>query len=171
LQLQDQKLFASNAISTAVDRALNAAHPGTNRRPAEVLGAIRDMARRRRQAIAAADKAAARLARQTAKERAQILRKWFDLMMAIRRSGPTDDREQASARESKGEYRLCRSFIEWFGEEASGIYGDTSRARHGQSASSSPRSRSASARRSRREFRGMDHPKCGTRSLPAARWC
>src|SRR5262249_35129899 len=63
----------------------------------------------------------------TAKERAVILRKWFDLMMANQ-----DDlaaimtAEQGKPlTESKGEIAYAASFIEWFAEEGKRIYGDT----------------------------------------------
>src|SRR5690606_35398295 len=63
----------------------------------------------------------------TAKERAKILRKWADLMMENQ-----DDlavlmtAEQGKPlAESKGEVAYAASFLEWFGEEAKRIYGDT----------------------------------------------
>ena len=63
----------------------------------------------------------------TGKARANIMRKWFDLMMANQ-----DDlaiimtAEQGKPlAESKGEIAYAASFIEWFGEEAKRIYGET----------------------------------------------
>jgi succinate-semialdehyde dehydrogenase/glutarate-semialdehyde dehydrogenase len=65
-------------------------------------------------------------ARKTAKERAVILRRWFDLMMANQ-----DDlavimtAEQGKPlAESKGEIAYAASFIEWFAEEGKRLYGD-----------------------------------------------
>jgi succinate-semialdehyde dehydrogenase/glutarate-semialdehyde dehydrogenase len=61
-----------------------------------------------------------------AKERAVILRKWFDLMMANQ-----DDlavlmtvEQGKPLAESKGEIAYGASFIEWFAEEGKRIYGD-----------------------------------------------
>ena len=63
----------------------------------------------------------------TGKERAVLLRKWFDLIVAN-----ADDlamimtMEQGKPlAESKAEIVYSASFIEWFGEEAKRVYGDT----------------------------------------------
>jgi succinate-semialdehyde dehydrogenase/glutarate-semialdehyde dehydrogenase len=62
----------------------------------------------------------------TAKTRAQLLRRWFDLILAHR-----DDlavimvREQGKPlAEARGEIDYAASFIEWFAEEARRVYGD-----------------------------------------------
>ncbi|MTH62754.1 NAD-dependent succinate-semialdehyde dehydrogenase [Paracoccus shanxieyensis] len=80
-----------------------------------------------RRAIAAADDAMKGWAARTAKERAQIMRKWFDLMMENQ-----DDLARILTAEmgkplaeAKGEIAYGASFIEWFGEEAKRIYGET----------------------------------------------
>jgi len=79
-----------------------------------------------RRAIEAAHAALPAWARKTAKERAVILRRWFDLMMANQ-----DDlavimtAEQGKPlAESKGEIAYAASFIEWFAEEGKRLYGD-----------------------------------------------
>ena len=79
-----------------------------------------------RRAIEAAQAALPAWARKTAKERAVILRRWFDLMM-----GNQDDlavimtAEQGKPlAESKGEIAYAGSFIEWFAEEGKRLYGD-----------------------------------------------
>ena len=79
-----------------------------------------------RRAIEAAKAAMPAWARKTAKERAVILRKWYELMLAN-----TDDlatlmtAEQGKPlAESKGEIAYAASFIEWFGEEGKRVYGD-----------------------------------------------
>src|SRR5437764_2056506 len=63
----------------------------------------------------------------TGKERAAILRRWFDLMMANQDDlGAIMTAEQGKPlAEAKGEIAYAASFIEWFGEEAKRIYGDT----------------------------------------------
>ena len=66
-------------------------------------------------------------AARTGKERAQVLRKWFDLMMANQ-----DDLARILTAEmgkplaeAKGEIAYGASYIEWFGEEAKRVYGET----------------------------------------------
>src|SRR5436190_985348 len=62
----------------------------------------------------------------TAKERAQVLRKWFDLMMANQEDLAiimTSEQGKPLA-ESRGEVAYGASFIEWFAEEGKRIYGD-----------------------------------------------
>ena len=63
----------------------------------------------------------------SAKERASILRRWFDLMVAN-----ADDlaalmtAEQGKPlAEAKGEALYAASFVEWFAEEAKRVYGET----------------------------------------------
>ncbi len=80
-----------------------------------------------RRAIEAADKALPAWRALTAKERANKLRKWFDLMIANQ-----DDlarlmtiEQGKPLAEAKGEIAYAASFLEWFGEEAKRIYGDT----------------------------------------------
>ena len=79
-----------------------------------------------RRAIEAASKAFPAWAAKTAKERAAILRRWHDLMLAN-----VDDlavlmtAEQGKPlAESKAEIAYAASFIEWFAEEGKRVYGD-----------------------------------------------
>jgi succinate-semialdehyde dehydrogenase/glutarate-semialdehyde dehydrogenase len=80
-----------------------------------------------RRAIAAAEEAQKAWAKKTAKERANILRKWFNLMM----ENQEDLAEIMTAEqgkplaESRGEIAYGASFIEFFAEEAKRIYGET----------------------------------------------
>jgi succinate-semialdehyde dehydrogenase / glutarate-semialdehyde dehydrogenase len=78
-------------------------------------------------AIAAAEVAMKDWAARTAKERANILRKWFDLMMANQEDlGLILTAEMGKPlAEAKGEVAYGASFIEWFAEEAKRIYGET----------------------------------------------
>src|SRR5262249_41167894 len=80
-----------------------------------------------RQAIEAADKALPGWRGKTAKERAQILGKWFDLMMANQEDlAILMTAEQGKPMtESRGEIAYAAAFIEWFGEEGKRVYGDT----------------------------------------------
>ncbi|QET06767.1 NAD-dependent succinate-semialdehyde dehydrogenase [Cupriavidus pauculus] len=77
-------------------------------------------------AIASAEIAQKSWAAKTGKERAVILRRWFDLMIAN-----TDDlaylmtREQGKPlAEARGEIAYAASFIEWFAEEAKRVDGE-----------------------------------------------
>ncbi|MEV4936008.1 NAD-dependent succinate-semialdehyde dehydrogenase [Sphingobium sp. LMA1-1-1.1] len=77
-------------------------------------------------AIAAADRAMPAWAARTAKDRAQVLRAWFDLIMAHQDVlARILTREQGKPlAEAKGEIAYAASFIEWFAEEAKRIYGE-----------------------------------------------
>jgi len=130
MQLRDEKLFRQQAYVDG--KWIDALNRGTikvdNPATGDVLGTVPRMgAEETRLAIDAANKALPAWRAKTAKERAQILRKWFDLMMANQ-----DDLAQLMTAEqgkplaeSKGEIAYAASFIEWFGEEGKRIYGDT----------------------------------------------
>ncbi|MEL7139736.1 MAG: aldehyde dehydrogenase family protein, partial [Pseudomonadota bacterium] len=78
-------------------------------------------------AIEAAYRAQPAWAAKTAKERAAILRRWFELMMEYQDDlGRLLTAEQGKPlAEAKGEIAYGASFIEWFAEEAKRIYGET----------------------------------------------
>jgi succinate-semialdehyde dehydrogenase / glutarate-semialdehyde dehydrogenase len=93
----------------------------------KVIGTVPNLgAAETRRAIEAADKALPDWRARTAKERAQILRKWFDLMMANQEDlAVLMTIEQGKPLfESRGEIAYAASFIEWFGEEGKRAYGD-----------------------------------------------
>jgi succinate-semialdehyde dehydrogenase / glutarate-semialdehyde dehydrogenase len=80
-----------------------------------------------RLAIEAAAHAFPAWRKKTAKERAVVLRRWFDLML-----GNQEDlarlmtlEQGKPIGESRGEVAYAASFLEWFGEEAKRVYGDT----------------------------------------------
>ncbi|MCA0392562.1 MAG: NAD-dependent succinate-semialdehyde dehydrogenase [Proteobacteria bacterium] len=93
-----------------------------------VLGTVPDMgATETRRAIDAAHAAFPAWSRRTAKERALLLRRLYELMLQHQ-----DDlavlmtAEQGKPlAEAKGEIAYSASFLEWFGEEAKRMYGDT----------------------------------------------
>ncbi|EOE3503236.1 NADP-dependent succinate-semialdehyde dehydrogenase [Pseudomonas aeruginosa] len=130
MQLKDAKLFRQQAY---VDGAWVDADNGqtikvNNPATGEIIGSVPKMgAAETRRAIEAADKALPAWRALTAKERANKLRRWFDLMienqddlarlMTIEQGKPLA--------EAKGEIAYAASFLEWFGEEAKRIYGDT----------------------------------------------
>ncbi len=78
-------------------------------------------------AIAAAAVAQKEWAARTGKERAAVLRKWFDLMMANQDDlGMILTAEMGKPlAEAKGEIAYGASFVEWFAEEAKRVYGET----------------------------------------------
>ena len=80
-----------------------------------------------REAIDAAARAFPEWRRRTAKERAVVLRRWFDLMMQHQEDlARLMTMEQGKpVTESRGEVAYAASFLEWFGEEAKRVYGDT----------------------------------------------
>jgi len=129
MQLNDTTLFRQRACVggawiDAVDGATVAVHDPAS---GERIGTVPDM--READAAAAIEAAHAALAGwkgRTAKERAAVLRRWFELILQHE-----DDlaaimtREQGKPlQEARGEVRYAASFIEWFGEEAKRLYGD-----------------------------------------------
>ncbi len=80
-----------------------------------------------RRAIEAAERAQVSWRQVPAKERAAILRKWFNLMMDAQEDLAqilTTEQGKPLA-EARGEIAYGASYIEWFAEEAKRIYGDT----------------------------------------------
>ena len=100
----------------------------TNPATGEVIGHVPKLGQAEAtQAIADANAAWPAWRKKTAKERATILKKWFDLMIAN-----ADDlalimtSEQGKPlAEARGEILYAASFIEWFAEEGKRVYGDT----------------------------------------------
>jgi succinate-semialdehyde dehydrogenase / glutarate-semialdehyde dehydrogenase len=93
----------------------------------ELLGTVPDMgAAEARRAIDAAHAALAGWSKKTAAERARLMRKWFDLMMAhVEDLAVIMTAEQGKPlAESRGEIAYAASFIEWFAEEGKRLYGD-----------------------------------------------
>ena len=78
-------------------------------------------------AIEAAKDAFADWSRRPAKERSNLMRGWYDLIMAnVDDLGALMTAEQGKPlAEAKGEVAYAASFIEWFAEEAKRVYGDT----------------------------------------------
>jgi len=102
--------------------------PVTNPANGKALGTVPRMgAAETRRAIAAADAALPAWRARPAKERSNLLRKWFDLMLAhqddLARIMTAEQGKPLA--ESRGEVAYGASFIEWFAEEAKRIYGDT----------------------------------------------
>lgn len=130
LKLNDPSLLRSACLIdgawVAADRGatLTVSNPATG---AELTTVPNMGASETRRAIAAADTAWPAWRSRTAKERATILRKWFDLMMANQEDLAvimTAEQGKPLA-ESRGEIAYAASFIEWFAEEGKRVYGDT----------------------------------------------
>ena len=99
----------------------------TNPATLKKMGSIPNMgAAETRRAIAAAAAALPAWRARTAKERAIILRRWFDLMTENQEDLATlmTAEQGKPLAESKTEILYAASFIEWFGEEAKRLYGD-----------------------------------------------
>ncbi|MEM1143530.1 MAG: NAD-dependent succinate-semialdehyde dehydrogenase [Pseudomonadota bacterium] len=79
-----------------------------------------------RRAIEAADNAMSAWKTRSAKERSQVLRKWFDLIMANQEDlAALMTAEQGKPiAESRGEVAYGAAFVEWFAEEGKRLYGD-----------------------------------------------
>ena len=94
----------------------------------DVIAQVADFSRAETaRAIDAAERARADWAARTAKERAQVLRRWHDLMMENADDLATILTAEMGKplAEAKGEILYGASFIEWFGEEAKRLYGET----------------------------------------------
>ena len=127
--IKDPKLFRQQAYVDGawIDADSGGTIPVDNPATGDVVGTVPKLgASETRRAIAAAEAALPAWRAKTAKERAQILRRWFDLMMANQEDLAiimTSEQGKPLA-ESKGEIAYAASFIEWFGEEGKRTYGD-----------------------------------------------
>jgi len=130
MQLNDPTLFRQQAFIDGQWRDALSGEVITVTNPAndQRLGSVPKMgAEETHEAIDAANRALPAWRALTAKERATILRRWFDLIMANQ-----DDLARVMTleqgkplAEAKGEIGYAASFIEWFAEEGKRVYGDT----------------------------------------------
>ncbi len=129
MQLNDPRLLRQQAYINGewLDAANGATLPVTDPATGEEIAAVADIdAAGTRTAINAAEKALPGWKAKTAKERAALLHRWYELIVAAK-----DDlavimtREQGKPLfESAGEVLYGASFIQWFAEEGKRIYGD-----------------------------------------------
>ena len=130
MQLSDPKLLRHQCY---VDGKWTPANSGetfdvTNPATGAVIASVPSFgADETRAAIAAAEKAYPAWRAKTGKERAALLRKWFELIIEA-----TEDLAQLMTAEqgkplieARGEVVYGASFVEWFSEEAKRVYGDT----------------------------------------------
>jgi succinate-semialdehyde dehydrogenase / glutarate-semialdehyde dehydrogenase len=129
-ELKDPRLFREACyvdgawIHAKSGHTIGVDNPATG----EVIGRVPNLgAAETRQAIEAANRAFPEWSKKTAKERATVLRRWFDLMMANQEDlAKLMTIEQGKPlTESQGEVAYAAAFLEWFGEEAKRVYGDT----------------------------------------------
>src|ERR1700758_1779897 len=130
VELKDMQLFREACYVDG--KWVQAAGGGTvgvdNPATGEIIGKVPKLSgAETRHAIEAANEAFKSWSARTAKERAAVLRKWHELMLANQ-----DDlarlmtiEQGKPLAESTGEVVYAASFLEWFGEEAKRVYGDT----------------------------------------------
>ena len=128
LNLKDPSLLREQCFIdgqwVGAEQVIEVSNPATGQTIAKVP---KMAAQQTRQAIEAANRAWPAWKARTAKERAGILRRWFELMLENQ-----DDLARIMTLEqgkplveAKGEIVYAASFIEWFAEEGKRVYGDT----------------------------------------------
>ena len=129
IRLADPGLFRERAyvdgawVDAGSRKTISVSDPASG----ETLGTVPSLgADEVKRAIEAADRALPAWRAQTAKQRAAILRRWFELIMAAQEDlALLMTREQGKPlSESRGEVAYGASFVEWFAEEAKRVYGD-----------------------------------------------
>jgi succinate-semialdehyde dehydrogenase/glutarate-semialdehyde dehydrogenase len=128
--LKDPELLATKAYLAGQwhDADDGATFAVTNPARGDVIAEVADVTRAEtRRAIAAAETAQKDWASWTGKERAGVLRRWYELMVEHAEDlGRILTAEQGKPfAEGKGEVLYGASFIEWFAEEAKRVYGET----------------------------------------------
>ncbi|NCF17827.1 MAG: succinate-semialdehyde dehydrogenase [Haliea sp.] len=129
LSLSDPSLLKNQAYVDGqwIDADSGETFPVTNPANGELVAEVAKLgAAETARAIEAAERAMADWKKLAAKQRAGILRKWYDLMMANQEDLAvimTAEQGKVLA-ESRGEIAYGAAFVEWFGEEAKRIDGD-----------------------------------------------
>jgi succinate-semialdehyde dehydrogenase/glutarate-semialdehyde dehydrogenase len=125
-QLKDPRLFREACyvdgqwIQSGSGGAIDVDNPATG----EIIGKVPKLSGiETKQAIEAANRAFVVWSKKTGKERAAVLRRWFELMMANQEDlARLMTLEQGKPlAESRGEVAYAAAFLEWFGEEAKRI--------------------------------------------------
>ncbi|MDP5009321.1 MAG: NAD-dependent succinate-semialdehyde dehydrogenase, partial [Glaciimonas sp.] len=126
-QLKNPDLVKTGAYIDGQWQSLSAYYAVTNPANGELLAQVAQAgAEATELAIIAAEKALPAWRAKTAKQRAVILRKWADLMLANQEDlAQLMSAEQGKPiAEARGEVQYASSFLEWFAEEAKRAYGD-----------------------------------------------
>src|SRR5436190_9145082 len=129
LDLKDPALIRAQAYVDGkwTDAGSGATFPVTNPATGEVIAELANLDDADvRKAIEAAHKALPAWRARTAKDRAGLMRRWFELIMANQEDlARLMTAEQGKPLgETRGEVAYGASFIEWFAEEGKRIYGD-----------------------------------------------
>jgi len=122
--IKQQAYINGTWVNAANQESYSIHNPATHER----LGAVPNMgATDTQNAIHAAEVALPAWRALTAKERANRLRRWFELMMANQEElAHLMTLEQGKPlTEARGEIAYAASFVEWFAEEAKRVYGET----------------------------------------------
>lgn len=128
--LKDPSLLETRAYVAGewMDGDASATFRVVNPARGDVIARVADLGRAETaRAISAADRAMHGWAGRTAKERSNILRDWFDLMVAHADDLATilTAEQGKPLAEARGEVAYGSGFIEWFAEEARRVYGET----------------------------------------------
>ncbi len=130
MALQDATLFREASyvdgrwLTETAHGVVNVDNPATG----DIIGTVPKLGRAEtRDAIDSAARAFPAWRKKAAKERAAIMRRWYELMLANQEDlAQLMTAEQGKPiGESRGEVAYAASFLEWFGEEAKRVYGDT----------------------------------------------
>ncbi|MGB2641830.1 MAG: NADP-dependent succinate-semialdehyde dehydrogenase [Candidatus Acidiferrum sp.] len=129
-ELKDPRLFREACyvdgqwIQASSGQTMDVDNPATK----EIIGKVPKLSGvEARCAIKAAKNAFPAWSSKTAKERAAVLRRWFELLMSNQEDlARLMTLEQGKPlAESRGEVAYAAAFLEWFAEEAKRVYGDT----------------------------------------------
>ncbi len=129
MQLKDATLLRQQCLIDGLwmDAESGATAPVHNPATGAPLGRVPQMgATETRRAIEAASRALAGWAARAAKDRAAVLRRWYELILEHQNDLAvlmTAEQGKPLA-EARAEVAFAAGFIEWFGEEAKRIYGD-----------------------------------------------
>jgi succinate-semialdehyde dehydrogenase/glutarate-semialdehyde dehydrogenase len=121
--LRTRAFIGGNWVEASDGATLAVVNPATR----ESLGTVPNMGvADTRRAIEAAARAFPAWAALTARERAAILRRWYELLMANQEDLATlmTAEQGKPLAESRGEIAYGAAFIEWFAEEGKRLYGD-----------------------------------------------
>ncbi len=129
MKLRDPELLRTRALIGGkwLDAVSGATHAVLNAATREPIGTVPDMGvAETRTAIEAASQAFPAWAALTARERAAVLRRWFELLMANQEDLATlmTAEQGKPLAEARGEIAYGAAFIEWFAEEGKRLYGD-----------------------------------------------
>jgi len=122
--LRDACLVDGQWLSPAGGKAIQVTNPANGC----IVGSVPSLtAGNVEKAIDAAERAFADWSRRAARDRAAILRRWFDLLVENADDlGALMTAEQGKPlAEARGEALYAASFVEWFAEEAKRVYGET----------------------------------------------